>query len=265
VQDRLPLITFRARRDLDQGEIVSISYIPEYLPTWRRRQLLQEGYGFKCMCDRCEREAETVCAFLCPACGDGPCSPTTPVLAPGGDIQDLVMGCEACGVGISESHVAGPCNEAELADTFTLEATAVLHPFHHKIFNSYYSQLLQMASADRIEAIDQLINAFKRLLPGGSADPLLGKLCEYQAAASLELGEHQQAVTTYRRAQEYYAQSHRGPPDPGHVQRCRLYQVSAARGPLGAMPRRLSQRKSVQMGKSPSLPSLAEGPREAER
>ncbi|CAE8612972.1 unnamed protein product, partial [Polarella glacialis] len=92
-----PQLVVRAHRDLAEGDIVSIAYIPLYEPTWMRRAALQTGYGFHCRCDRCERDSEVVCAFNCPECGGGPCSPTGPVAAANGDLTGQGLRCESCG------------------------------------------------------------------------------------------------------------------------------------------------------------------------
>jgi len=65
-------LVVRAHCDLNEGDTLSLSYIPEYLPTRRRREILKAGYGFDCMCPRCTQLPETVCAFRCPSCDDGP-------------------------------------------------------------------------------------------------------------------------------------------------------------------------------------------------
>merc|ERR1712232_1422762 len=105
---------------------------------------------------------------------------------------------------------------------------------------------------------EQLMEAQRRITGHSNGHPLLGLLCELLAAAHLELGEHHQAVTGFRRAQEFYATSHRGPPDPGYELRCYQQQMKLTTGPLGAMPPRLSKLPS-KLTRSPSLPSLAEG------
>jgi hypothetical protein len=45
-----------ARRDLQQGEQVTISYIDASLEVEERRALLKHSYGFDCSCARCEEE-----------------------------------------------------------------------------------------------------------------------------------------------------------------------------------------------------------------
>lgn len=254
---RRPQLVIRALHDLDEDEIVSIGYVPEYLPTFTRRELLQSGYGFFCMCDRCARESEVCCAFICPSCGDGPCSPTAPVMST--DImafRSLTFRCEACGGMLSEDPRIDDFFEAEVAEVVSAESTRVLHPFHHKIFRMYLHNLKAMPPADRLQAIDQISEAHRRL-SGSDGHPLLGRLFELTASAHCELGDVQRAASSYQRAADLYELSHRGPPESGHDRRCYDNKMSLTAGRLGSVPRRLS--RHISMTRSPSLPSLAEG------
>uniref|UniRef100_A0A7S4PZM8 SET domain-containing protein n=1 Tax=Alexandrium monilatum TaxID=311494 RepID=A0A7S4PZM8_9DINO len=249
---QLPQLVIRALRDMAEGENVSISYIPEYLPTWKRREALQAGYDFTCGCERCVRQPEYVCAYVCSKCGSGPCCPTAPVTAPA-SLGGHSLRCEDCGAIVEEEQVLQELAQVELAEVVSEEFTRVFHPFHHKIFGMYLNNLQLLPARDRIQVTEQLMSAQRRL-SGSSSHPVLGRLCELEASAQLEVGDRHTAVSVLRRAQELYGTSHRGPPDPGHVLRCYRLQMKVEVGPLGAKPRRLSKIT----GRSPSLPSLAE-------
>jgi len=249
---RQPQLVVRALQDMAEGDTVSLSYIPEYLPTWRRRELLQAGYDFACQCDRCSRAPELVCAFLCPRCGEGPCSPTVPVTVPAG-LQGLSLRCESCDAMVEDEQFVQQLVQAELAEVVSADSMRLLHPSHHKIFGMYLHNMQVLPAADRAQAAEQLARAQRRM-SGRSNHPLLGRLSELEAGAQLELGDHHQAVATLLRAQELFSASHRGPPEAGHALRCYRLQTRVEAGPLGAKPRRLSKLPV----RSPSLPSLAE-------
>jgi hypothetical protein len=51
-------LTLRARRDVDEGEQLTITYIDADSPVSARRQRLEHAYGFVCACERCVEEAE---------------------------------------------------------------------------------------------------------------------------------------------------------------------------------------------------------------
>ena len=66
-----------AIRDLKAGESVSIDYVNAfYEPRESRREQLQEGYDFFCMCDHCVFGTDVVRAYLCSKCGTGRVCPT---------------------------------------------------------------------------------------------------------------------------------------------------------------------------------------------
>ena len=52
------LLALRAARDVDPGEQLTLSYIDTSLPLHKRRQALEQGYGFRCRCPRCREEEE---------------------------------------------------------------------------------------------------------------------------------------------------------------------------------------------------------------
>jgi hypothetical protein len=56
------LVVVRAVRPINAGQPLSISYLgrPQLRPLGERRMALQEGYGFKCACARCEREEQAL-------------------------------------------------------------------------------------------------------------------------------------------------------------------------------------------------------------
>jgi len=257
--ERRPQLVVRALRDLGEDDIVSISYIPEYLPTWKRRELLQASYGFFCGCDRCLRSPELVCAFRCFKCGLGPCSPTAPSAAVDGSLRGLSLRCEACDAMATEDSVLDALTLIEASEVVSEESTRHLHPFHWKIYQMYLMGHKDMLPVDRIQALDQLQEAQRRLA-GSDSHPLLGRLCEIGANTQVEIGDLPRAAASFQRAAELYAVSHRVPPHSGHDRRCYEQKTRIAAGRIGAVPRRLS-RVSVN-SRSPSLPSLAEAVQE---
>lgn len=251
-----PQLVIRALHDLAEGDVVTLAKVQEYLPTWRRQELLQATYGMTCVCDRCERKPELVCAYRCPQCGSAPCCPTLPLQVPG--LQGQALRCESCGdLELDEQYLAALV-EAENEEGFSDEVGRLIHPFHHKYFLSYLANLQGMAADDRISAIETMLDALQRL-SGSDGTPLFGKLVENMANAQLDLGEHHLATAGFRRAQEMYSISHRGLPDAGHDARCYQQETRVTAGPLGAAPRRLSRVPTGLLARSPSLPSLAEG------
>lgn len=252
-------LVIRAHEDLDEGDVISISYVPEYLPTWRRQDLLTAGYSLACACDRCTRETELVCAYVCPVCGGGPCSPTAPVVSRAEPLRGLTLRCEECNAEtVEEGGTMGHLIAAESAEVLSAEVLCVLHPFHHRVFQEQLERCQTAPSpADRVRIGEQLVSAQRRLTHS-KGYTLLGRLCEMIAAAHLEMNEHHQAAASLQRAREFYASSHRGTPDGGHDERCSAQQTRAMAGPLGSPPRR-SLRSPSTITRSPSLPSLAEG------
>eukprot|EP00927_Polykrikos_kofoidii_P048781 TRINITY_DN42994_c0_g1_i1.p1 TRINITY_DN42994_c0_g1~~TRINITY_DN42994_c0_g1_i1.p1 ORF type:complete len:542 (+),score=101.12 TRINITY_DN42994_c0_g1_i1:139-1764(+) len=248
----LEQLVLRAERDLDENADVTVSMIPEYLPTWQRRVRLQVEQDFVCTCERCVRDPEVVCAFVCPQCNVGPCSPAGPVLAPG-DFGGHPLLCEACGAMISEEAAVAPFSEADKSEAIG----PLLHPYHHRIVNQNMKCLQELTPPMRIQAIEHLMTAAKRLAKS-DVHPLLGKLAELSASAHLDHGDLPAAVNGYRRAEELYALSHRGPPDAGHEARCHEQRTMITAGRLGRVPRRLETVASNSNIRSPSLPRLAE-------
>lgn len=255
-RQEMPQLVLRAHHDLAEGDIINYSWIPEYLPTWKRQELLQARYGISCSCDRCVRNPEVVNAYHCPKCGKGPCSPTLPISAPGGDLKGHHLSCESCGALSVEDTALAECMEAERSAAGLEKQAQVLHQYHYSIVAANHDSLASLPPAERIHAVEILMEAHRRLFPG-SGHPLMGWLCEQAAAAHAALGDHHQAVAGYRRAQELYALSHRGPPETGHDQRCYLQQMRLSAGPLGVVARRLSKPPG-QLSRTPSLPTLEE-------
>jgi len=121
----------------------------------------------------------------------------------------------------------------------------------------YLQNIKAVPAHDRITAIEQLLEAQKRLT-GCDSHPLLGQLTEQIADAYIELGDFHRAAHMYQRASDLYAVSHRGPPDSGHDRRCYEQKMRVSAGRMGALPRRLSRLGGGALSRSPSLPSLAE-------
>ena len=51
-------LTLRTRRDIQEGEQLTITYIDADSPASARRQRLEHAYGFVCGCERCVEEAK---------------------------------------------------------------------------------------------------------------------------------------------------------------------------------------------------------------
>eukprot|EP00929_Paragymnodinium_shiwhaense_P115099 TRINITY_DN83709_c0_g1_i1.p1 TRINITY_DN83709_c0_g1~~TRINITY_DN83709_c0_g1_i1.p1 ORF type:complete len:546 (-),score=78.25 TRINITY_DN83709_c0_g1_i1:374-2011(-) len=261
-----PQLVLRALYDMAEGDIVSLCYVPEYLPTYQRRQLLQAEFGFKCTCPRCEREPEVASAFVCPHCSSGPCSPTGPVSFEG-DLYSHPLRCEACGVMLSEEPIVADFLEMERREAVTADEMKYLHPFHWKIYGMYLESLKRLDAGERLQVMEQVLAALQRLCRSEqTTHPFLGKICESAGNAQLECGDLHQAVVCFRRAQDLYAMSHKGSPDPGHGARCYLLETRVTAGRLGAVPRRLSRPTGgLIVTRSPSMPSLAEAVAEEEQ
>lgn len=170
-------LTVRAMEDLVLGEKVSISYIPEYYPTWQRQRLLLHGFNFHCRCERCcgFETPELCCAFRCPEC-EGPCCPSTPCTELGGFCELL---CEECGLRCSGEQLEA-FKKAETLEEFGEESAAALHPYHFKIFHMYLKHLDQVPAATALQIFPQLFEAFGRLREEGH--PFLSQLAQRAAA-----------------------------------------------------------------------------------
>ena len=75
------LVSLYTIRDVQPGELLSISYVGAYQTTSTRQELLRTQHGFVCSCARCSRLPEMTRAFRCPNCGEGPASPASPALS----------------------------------------------------------------------------------------------------------------------------------------------------------------------------------------
>jgi len=99
--------TFRALRDIAEGEALSIDYLllPDgYLPTQHRASMLAH-WGFTCSCPRCTTLPELTRAFVCPSCG-------APELCPEQQQAAPKLVCQACGH-LAEADYARRCLAAE--------------------------------------------------------------------------------------------------------------------------------------------------------
>jgi hypothetical protein len=65
---KLPVVEFRAIRDVQQGEELCYSYVDLYQPREARRSQLEKAYLFRCDCARCAGRDATVDSLVCP-CG----------------------------------------------------------------------------------------------------------------------------------------------------------------------------------------------------
>jgi len=214
-----PKLIIRALRDLAAGEIVSLSYIPEYQPTWKRKSELQAMYGFQCVCPRCTVTAECACTFVCPDC-EGPCSPTTPSGAGPGDFSDLTFTCEDCCAEFARSsEEVLSFTAADKCTIFGDVAGQAMHPYHHKIVSMYTGALGNLPAHSRAAILQQLLDANCRSLHSDT-HPLLARMTEKLAEAQMECGQRLEAAASFKDAADMFAKTHHGYPDVGHVSRC---------------------------------------------
>mmetsp|Transcript_51452 Transcript_51452/g.137308 ORF Transcript_51452/g.137308 Transcript_51452/m.137308 type:complete len:491 (-) Transcript_51452:72-1544(-) len=246
-EPHLPQLVVRAQRDLADGELVTISYVPVYLPTWKRRELLDDR-SVSCSCDRCEHAPELVCAYICPHCNDGPCCPMLPCSTPGSLSTGTVLRCEACDAVSSDLSVFSDAESSE-------DESGRLHPHHHRLINRHLASLPTLEPLDLVRIADLVLDAHVRIF--GSCSPLYGKLCELEANAHLEVSNVTECAAAFQRAAEFYASSHRGAPEAPHYRRCYDQKSTVMAGRLGAMPRRLSKLGTESL-KVISMPSLKE-------
>ena len=66
-EDGSSRMTLRARREIEAGEELSITYVDAGLPRETRQRTLLQGYGFTCMCPACAARVMATTA-LCPVC-----------------------------------------------------------------------------------------------------------------------------------------------------------------------------------------------------
>eukprot|EP00929_Paragymnodinium_shiwhaense_P031632 TRINITY_DN17678_c0_g1_i2.p1 TRINITY_DN17678_c0_g1~~TRINITY_DN17678_c0_g1_i2.p1 ORF type:complete len:829 (-),score=195.26 TRINITY_DN17678_c0_g1_i2:111-2597(-) len=87
-------VSIVALKALSSGEEVLVSYLPEdelLRPTsFRRRELRRGPWGFRCQCERCFRQPDTVRGLHCAACGRG-------VVFPAAGSGGAWTTCEVCG------------------------------------------------------------------------------------------------------------------------------------------------------------------------
>lgn len=98
---------YRALRDIEAGEALSIDYVlvpGTYLGAAGRAELLS-GWGFVCSCARCTERPELTRSFLCPSCELPELCPRRPARA--GEAQELC--CLACGKVPPEASVGCAC------------------------------------------------------------------------------------------------------------------------------------------------------------
>eukprot|EP00928_Gymnodinium_smaydae_P064015 TRINITY_DN47454_c0_g1_i1.p1 TRINITY_DN47454_c0_g1~~TRINITY_DN47454_c0_g1_i1.p1 ORF type:complete len:406 (-),score=55.02 TRINITY_DN47454_c0_g1_i1:89-1306(-) len=221
-------LNFYALRDLAEGEHVSISYIPEYNPTWRRRELLKKGYNFHCQCNRCDGDAaEVTYSFLCPECEDGPCQPLRPCAVKG---ELGALACAECGYETENPDVVKSFVAADACDTLCSQCAPVFHPQNYKIFNMYMSNLGAAPPQQRLSMLEQL-EAAHEALTGNALHPLRAGLLEKTAEALAQLQRAAEAADEYERAAELHAGARGGAPSV-EASRC-LARAAKLRGAGG--------------------------------
>jgi hypothetical protein len=129
---RAPGIRVFSECDIEEGEEVTISYIPRHLPLPQRRAQLLDSYHFHCACPRCESGVEDTVVFKCLACKSG-------AVAEGERV------CGVCGEGSPHTIPPG------LRDTFLemaagnppllLSPTCPLHTNDQGLYSALYACL----------------------------------------------------------------------------------------------------------------------------
>jgi hypothetical protein len=189
-------ISLHTVRAVGAGEALSISYCASYQPRERRRELLLKQHGFVCDCARCTSQPELVRALQCPACGDGPCSPT--LGAP--SCRELV--CDDCEATMELDDDAWASLEAAEASSSVDECMSVCHPFHHRMVSMYSNNLPKLPAAARAQVLLQFASARARLL--GDSHPLVARDLESAALALHAAGEREQSLATFGDAAERF-------------------------------------------------------------
>eukprot|EP00727_Mastigamoeba_balamuthi_P007992 m51a1_g3813 hypothetical protein (477) ;mRNA; r:262309-264031 len=90
-------ISFRAVRDIHEGELLECSFIGDaelLLPTHRRRAMLLGSRGFLCVCDRCCAPDRSR-SVRCPRCKTGLVMPTSQLNLPSCDVRKVLLASQA--------------------------------------------------------------------------------------------------------------------------------------------------------------------------
>eukprot|EP00931_Biecheleriopsis_adriatica_P005303 TRINITY_DN106829_c0_g1_i1.p1 TRINITY_DN106829_c0_g1~~TRINITY_DN106829_c0_g1_i1.p1 ORF type:complete len:494 (+),score=130.32 TRINITY_DN106829_c0_g1_i1:24-1505(+) len=184
--------TYRAIRDIAQGEALSIDYLalPDgYFPAAERRKALS-GWGFECTCPRCTSQPELERSFMCEACG----APELCPQRPGGSAEYLK--CLACGKPAEAAYAArclareaflNPDTPEESEEKEGIGSTAkaqeagdsgLMGPNHYLVFQALWAEVAlgPPDSAEDMppfrEAVEALIAAVTRLY-NDDCNPLL--------------------------------------------------------------------------------------------
>eukprot|EP00927_Polykrikos_kofoidii_P057247 TRINITY_DN51367_c0_g1_i1.p1 TRINITY_DN51367_c0_g1~~TRINITY_DN51367_c0_g1_i1.p1 ORF type:complete len:422 (-),score=87.92 TRINITY_DN51367_c0_g1_i1:106-1371(-) len=188
----------RCVHDVLAGEVLSVSYVVVYEPTHVRQSQLLAQHGFECTCCRCSVDPELVRAFVCPACGDGPCSPAHPL----GSCRQLK--CEECEELMELDELGwAELEKAEACPVVCQECVSVLHPFHHKLHNMYRRNISMLPVEALAQWLLQAADAFIRL-SGQPNHPTVARDLEAAARAFAGSGDLQEARKQQAAAQECY-------------------------------------------------------------
>ena len=155
---------------------------------------LSAQHGFVCACRRCSEGAERVRAFHCPACDDGPCSPSRPSR----DCRELVCdSCEAT-MEVDDEYWAG-LEEAEACPVVCADCLGVLHPYHHKLLNLYRTNADKVPLESRAQIYEQFVEAGRRLW-GCEHHPSVARDLGSAARARLQAGDRARAAELAKEA-----------------------------------------------------------------
>ena len=200
------LMSLYTIRKVAIGEALSISYIGAYQPSKQRGERLLAQHGFVCACPRCSKMPELVRAFVCPACGEGPSSPISPLstcrtLHCGACDRTSVLG-EVDWERVEEAERCDECSQQhESSDKSCERCMAVLHPQHHRPALTAQRNLGELSPAARVEALRCHLYARERLyssfVDAGDTHPLVAVDIENVAVAQLAAGDVAAAAESF--------------------------------------------------------------------
>ncbi|QQP49631.1 Uncharacterized protein FKW44_010369, partial [Caligus rogercresseyi] len=225
----------RATQNVSKGDELTISYLPIYQPTFRRRMKLKNNWMFDCLCERCRDPT----GLNCKECRKGTVLPKD---------STGPMDCTDCNFSTSSSSVSNTIlvfeNNIELfldeepsSIEFKIESWKdVLHPNHYLIFllqRRLLDNIVSRGSLDSRENLERILslaqNIFKvidRLEPGMSSTR--GRILKQIHKPSLLLAqmdlneEKDQLKGVHASNKEHYKEHEDCRAVPGRLWTCRL-------------------------------------------
>jgi hypothetical protein len=223
---------YRASRDIDVGEALSISYIqlPElYLPFAGRSEILAP-WGFQCSCPRCASLPELTRAFICPACSSSELCFLHP--------NTRELKCRKCEHQADDEYTTRCLKLEAILDRLADGVDEVLPTgcdnnlignFHYAAFRVSWQTMLEGPSPESLDryacAIEDIIESISRLC-GDPRNPHVLEL--YHIMAELETGniENQQHFLDLERATLMYHY-----PELAEKQDLEIWNLVQGRGP----------------------------------